>query len=109
MGSRRGWLPGKAVLLRKRERAIVPALLVILWLLPGGLFAAEVRGKVVGIRGEPLARVQVSILGSQRQTVTGDDGRFAIADVAPGDYLLQANAVGYWLINVRFSLAPGEE
>ena len=49
------------------------------------------------------------ILETQRQTITGDDGGFVIAGIAPGDYTLQANAVGYWLINVKFSLAAGEE
>jgi hypothetical protein len=77
--------------------------------LRSSLFAAEIRGKVVGVRGEPLARVQVSILETQRQSITGDDGAFVITGIAPGDYTLQANAVGYWLINVRFSLSAGEE
>jgi hypothetical protein len=46
------------------------------------LFAAEIRGNVVGVRGEPLARVQVSILETQRQTITGDDDWAGIADYA---------------------------
>jgi hypothetical protein len=99
------YVPGPA-----RKRLIVPALLLIFFAANScSLFAAEIRGKVVGVRGEPLARVQVSILEIQRQTITGDDGGFAMAGLAPGEYTLQANAVGYWLVNVRFSLAAGEE
>jgi hypothetical protein len=106
-------VPGSALPLLRRDGSTGPPLLLILLAamlcLPGFLFAAEIRGTVVGARGEPLARVQVTILELQRQTITGDDGRFVIASLIPGDYTLQANAVGYWLVNVRFSLAPGEE
>ncbi|MGD0347925.1 MAG: TonB-dependent receptor [Terracidiphilus sp.] len=97
----------------KREVPVFFALLLIFFAasscLPSSLFAAEIRGNVVGVRGEPLARVQVSILELQQQTITGDGGGFVIAGLAPGEYTLQANAVGYWLVNVRFSLAAGEE
>lgn len=96
---------------RSRRRPLLLALLLpALLLLAAGpsLFAAEIRGRVVGARGEPLARVQISLLATQRQAITSDDGRFAIAGLAPGNYVLQANAVGYWLINVQFSLASGE-
>jgi hypothetical protein len=84
------------------------ALFLLMLVAPAALFAAEVRGKVVGVRGEPLARVRVSLLDGRRQAVTGDDGRFAFAGLAPGDYALRANAVGYRLVGVHFSLAAGE-
>ena len=99
--------------LGKRGRPVFFSLLLIFSAanssLQSPLFAAEIRGNVVGVRGEPLARVQVSILETPRQTITGDDGRFVIVGIAPGNYTLQANAVGYWLINVKFSLAAGGE
>ena len=102
-----------ARLLGQRERSIVFALLLIFFAanfsLRSSLFAAEVRGNVVGVRGEHLACVRVSILATQRQVITGDDGSFVIAGLAPGDYTLQANAVGYLLINVKFSLAAADE
>lgn len=73
------------------------------------VFAAEIRGRVVGVRGEPLARVRVSILETRRETITGDDGRFAIEGIPAGEYTLQADAVGYWLIDAGFTLAAGEQ
>jgi Carboxypeptidase regulatory-like domain/TonB-dependent Receptor Plug Domain len=100
-------LPGK------RQRLLVFALVLIFFAAISGrersLFAAEIRGSVAGVRGEPLARVQVLILENQRRTITGDDGKFVIAGLGPGAYTLQANAVGYWLSNVRFTLAGAGE
>lgn len=104
--------PGAARPPGKRSRLIDLALLPIFFAgiscLPGSSFAAEIRGNVLGVRSEPLARVQVSILEAQRQTITGDDGGFVIADLAAGNYTLRANAVGYRLISFKFSLAAGE-
>jgi len=104
--------PGAARPPGRRSRPIVPALLLSFFAaiscLPGSLLAAEIRGNVAGVRGEPLARVQVSILQAQQQAITGDDGGFVITGLAPGDYTLRANAVGYRLITFKFSLAAGE-
>jgi hypothetical protein len=78
------------------------------------LNAAEIRGKVVSAdRGEPLARVQVAVLvEAQREAaatgVTTKDGSFVIQGLAPGQYTLRLNAVGYRLITVEFSLAADE-
>ena len=73
------------------------------------LHAAEIRGKVVSVvGGEPLGRVQVTVLEAQREAVTANDGSFVIKDLAPGHYTLRLNAVGYRLITVDFSLAIGE-
>ena len=77
---------GAARPLGKRSRPIILALLLIFFAviscLRSALFAAEIRGNVVGVRGEPLARVQVSILETQRQPITGDDDWAGIADYA---------------------------
>jgi len=108
-----GCVPDYAHPVAHREGRLVLALFAILIVacpcLSGLLFAAQIRGHVVGFRGEPLARVQVLILETQRQAITAPDGAFAIAGIAPGNYTLQANAVGYWLVNEKFSLASGEE
>jgi len=71
--------------------------------------AAEIRGKVVAVDGgEALARVQVSVLETQAQTVTAKDGTFTIRDLATGTYTLRFNAVGYRLLTVPFTLAVEE-
>jgi hypothetical protein len=73
------------------------------------LHAAEIRGKVLSAAGgEPLARVQVSVLEAHGEAVTSNDGSFVIQGLAPGHYTLRLNAVGYRLITVEFLLAADE-
>lgn len=45
--------------------------------------------------GQPLAHVNVAILGAGSSSVTADDGRFAIFGVEPGRYSLEFRAEGY--------------
>ncbi|HET8547620.1 MAG TPA: TonB-dependent receptor [Bryobacteraceae bacterium] len=69
---------------------------------------ATVRGRVVDARGgEPLARVRVFLQNTDHQTNTDDAGRFAL-DAAPGNYVLQADTVGYRQIKRGFTLSEAE-
>src|SRR3954466_7256984 len=71
--------------------------------------ANEIRGKVVNVTGgEPLARVQVLILETGAQSISGADGTFAIQNIPPGTYTLRLNAVGFRLVSVPFSLTPSQ-
>jgi hypothetical protein len=96
------------------DRLAAVILVVSSILLPSSfLHAAEIRGKVISVdRGEPLGRVQVAILQTQREAVataiTANDGGFFVEGLAPGHYTLRLNAVGYRLITVEFSLATDE-
>jgi Carboxypeptidase regulatory-like domain len=73
-------------------------------------YSAEIRGKVTNvIGGEPLARVQVTVLGTEYQTVTSRDGTFTIKGVGAGKYILRLQAVGYRLVTSPFSLSDGSE
>jgi hypothetical protein len=70
---------------------------------------AQVTGRVVDARGgEPLARVRVRLLGGQQESLTDAQGRFSIAEVAPGDYVLHVETVGYRLVTERFTLSEGD-
>lgn len=45
--------------------------------------------------GQPLAGAQVTIDGTDHSTLTGSNGRFAIAGVPPGTYRLTVTLIGY--------------
>jgi hypothetical protein len=67
--------------------------------------AAEIKGKIVSASGgEPLRRVQVTVLERKLSTVTVEDGSFILAGLPPGKYTLQVAAVGYRLVNTVFEI-----
>jgi hypothetical protein len=69
----------------------------------------KVRGSVVDARGgEALSNVQISLAGASYRATTDAQGRFDLAGVAAGDYVLNVSTVGYHLIKKPFTLAPGE-
>src|SRR5207302_11516386 len=43
----------------------------------------------------PVASAQVQVVGTTRGAVTGDDGRYRIAGVRPGQYQVRALRLGY--------------
>jgi len=73
-------------------------------------YAAEIKGKVVSATGgEPLRRVQVSVLEQKNSTKTDDDGTFSLYNIPPGKYTLQAVAVGYRLVNTTFEIRSDDD
>jgi len=72
--------------------------------------AAEIKGKITSVvGGEGLGRVQVSVLEAGVATTTSVDGAFVIQNLAPGNYTLRLNAVGYRLVTVPFSLSTAQD
>src|SRR5436190_2231813 len=68
----------------------------------------EVNGRVISSRdNEPLSLVQIQLQGTPFRAVTGDDGKFRIADVPPGSYVVQVSTVGYYVLREEFVLAAG--
>jgi hypothetical protein len=85
---------------------VVAAVLMLVALAEG---SAGIRGVVRdALGGEPLARVEVSLVGTAYRAVSDPFGRFAIPDLAPGQYTLHVTAVGYRLLRKPFSLGAGE-
>ena len=72
--------------------------------------AADIRGKVTSaLGGEPLARVQVSLLDTNLQDVTSSGGAFTITGAKPGQYILRLGAVGYRLVTIPLSITSSSE
>jgi len=69
----------------------------------------QVAGSIVDARGgEPLARVDVQLAGTAYRTTSDAQGKFEIASIPPGDYVLNVSTVGYRLLKKPFHLDTGE-
>jgi len=66
--------------------------------------AGAIHGKVVDQSGRAIENAQVELLPGSRRAITVDDGRFAIADVRPGVYVLSARRIGYEPIDVNVAI-----
>ena len=58
---------------------------------PGG----SIQGVVRSQNGEPLEAATVLIVGTRFGAQTRADGRYTIAAVAPGTYIIRANRIGF--------------
>ncbi|MGO9257452.1 MAG: carboxypeptidase regulatory-like domain-containing protein [Bryobacteraceae bacterium] len=87
----------------------VLSLLVLALSLAQAQNAGEVRGTVVdGRGGEALSNVVVQLAGGAYRTTSDSAGRFRVAGVTAGDYVLNVFTVGYHLVKRPFHLDAGE-
>ena len=78
------------------NRDLRPLLLPVLLFLSTLVSAADLTGRVTNAQGgEPLGKVQVSLIGAGLASATGRDGSFRLTNVPAGTYTLQVSAVGY--------------
>lgn len=80
-------------------------------LLPAGLYA-QGDGTITGViidqaTQQPVPGAQVVIVGTQRGSMTDEQGRFSISGVPAGSYEVRARRVGYAPIVVRVTVAAG--
>ena len=77
------------------------SLFLLLFALPAD--ATDLTGKVTNAQsGEPLGKVQVSVVGTALAAVTATDGTFHLASAPAGKQTLQVSAVGYRSISNAF-------
>src|SRR6266566_3708976 len=85
---------------------LVPLILLSSLAASSSLLAADVGGIVTNAQGgEPLAKIQVTLLGISAAKVTGPDGKFHFSELPPGSYVLQVSGLGYRSSKVSFQLA----
>lgn len=62
----------------------------------GAQETSAINGRIVdAVSGAPITGVQVLIVNTTRGTLTANDGRFRIAGVRPGTYLVRVVRIGY--------------
>lgn len=66
-----------------------------------------VTGTVVNQANQPLAGVPVSVAGTQRGAMTGQDGRYTIRGVPAGTYDIRARLLGYAPGSQRVTVGAG--
>lgn len=77
---------------------------------PVQLAPGSIAGRVTDKKaGTALAGATVVIEGSSRSATTGNDGRYRIADVAPGAYTLRARYIGYAPATASATVSEGQE
>lgn len=77
----------------------------------GPAFAQEgaVEGRVTDARTElPLVNAQIVLPGTSVGTLTGADGTFAVRDLRPGEYSVEARSLGYRTTRQTVQIEEGE-
>ncbi|HEX6599245.1 MAG TPA: TonB-dependent receptor [Gemmatimonadaceae bacterium] len=69
--------------------------------------AATITGRAT-VDGAPAADVAIFLQGTTRGTMSGDDGRYQIAGVTPGTYLLVAQRIGTTTRRDSITVAAGQ-
>lgn len=93
-------------------RSFVAAAVIGAALIPGLAFAQE-RGTITGLVVEedsqrPLLGAQVTVVGTNRVTRTGDDGRFVLSDVPAGTHTVRTALIGFSQASQQVTVAAGQ-
>jgi TonB-linked SusC/RagA family outer membrane protein len=68
-----------------------------------------IRGTVMQVpSGQPLVAAQVSLVGTQRGTISGRDGTFQMENVPAGQYEVRAISIGFGTLTQTISVTPGQ-
>ncbi|MGI9044084.1 MAG: SusC/RagA family TonB-linked outer membrane protein [Gemmatimonadaceae bacterium] len=93
----------------KRVSGFFTAVLAVTFL-PAALAAqaaGSISGQVMSRANQPLPAVQVQVAGTQRGSMTNQEGRYTIRDVPAGTYELRARRVGLEPASQRVTVGAG--
>ena len=88
------------------------ALIVVLCVGPRGVLAqaaGSVRGFVHDSLGGVVSSAHLTIKGSQTQATSDSNGAFRLAEIPPGDAILQVRRLGYRPVSTAVSIRAGSE
>lgn len=66
-----------------------------------------IRGRVTSDNGSPLAGVQISLVGTNRGTVSDARGLYLVPGVIPGNYTVRAQSIGYSQVESNVTVPVG--
>jgi TonB-dependent starch-binding outer membrane protein SusC len=77
-----------------------------------GTAQAQQQGTIVGTvtdpGGQPLAAIQVQVVGTQRGAMTNQQGRFSIPGISPGERTVRASRIGLQAQTQTVTVVAGE-
>src|SRR2546428_12792479 len=93
----------------RRIAALSAALLAVV----AGAALAQQQGSVSGVvtdraAGMPMGSVRVSVLNTNRSTLTNQQGRYTIQALPAGTYQVQAAIIGYAAVTSPATVPPGQ-
>ncbi len=74
-----------------------------------GLPSTRLAGQVKRSDDQPIDKAKVELLGSNIQTLTGPDGKYALFGLQKGEPTVQASAAGYNPAEQKVKLTAGQE
>ena len=98
--------------MRVVRHGVTALALVFLTSLPLHLLAAQNTGTITGrvmdsTTQQPLSGVTMQVVGTDRRTLTGEDGNFLLTDVPAGIQQLRASRIGYALQQQQVTVTAG--
>lgn len=73
-----------------------------------GQATGQITGIVKNSDGQPTASATVMVRGTRLSTVTGEDGRYTLAEVPAGSYTVVAALIGYGFATATANVAAGQ-